>query len=740
MTTAGGGSTAGGSGFEYGENTVAARLSIDIPTEGVQSLREITQEISRFRTEMEAASRSQGDFIGFFQSLPSIAAQAASAYKSFADQLERTISLQQRMSGGVGQWDVQPGSSPEPFKGMTTGLGRGGGDVGQTVADMDRMREMGSAGERQFMNVRQQRGELQSGDIPMTNSDSDIAASNQRISRREQVNQERTGGGIASLAGRAGQYGGIARDVMNEMGPGGSYGGMGRLAQRGISALGKHLSGEVPSAASGTAGAVGGEGAGMLSAVGRGLGVAGGIGAIGLAGFEAAQFAGPRLQSLKEVGLTQGGGVGEGFDAEMQARVMALSPFITNDQSRQIIQGALRNGYKGKEYETVTKFMADNLKDFAMTATESQELIKKRMVEGGETPDSIRASLLQSKELSKQGYLSFQDRKAGLDQITGSLADAGVPGSSYATSAPVIMEMGNQSQLTKGLYGDIFSNILQSDRGQAAALSLAGMAPSNDMSEWATQLSDNGGAGLQAAIKNLAMTCTGPDGKPNIGAFKKALFGTFGVNVNTSQARMLYKQVMGNEAGAAQSRVDAGDQENSSIQQRSQGEAFNAAAGGVWDTTAGSISDLVTGNWGNIPQRFRQAGFDEQYDHIPMLDQIVAGQGGDPNKVMVQGDSGWEKLQAGNKDQLSALSKGGKWRLANEPESNGYTLSQAQGVMDSSFGKTKVDVGGEVSLHVTTDPGVRVQAPSSFSLTQNQQRANAAYGTSTMNAPPPGDR
>ena len=73
-----GGPSAGGSGFEYGENTVAARLSIDIPTEGVQSLREITQEISRFRTEMEAAARSQGDFIGFFQTLPSIASQAAS--------------------------------------------------------------------------------------------------------------------------------------------------------------------------------------------------------------------------------------------------------------------------------------------------------------------------------------------------------------------------------------------------------------------------------------------------------------------------------------------------------------------------------------------------------------------------------------------------------------------------------------------------------------------------------------
>jgi len=733
MTTAGG--TAGGSGFEYGENTVAARLSIDIPTEGVQSLREITQEISRFRTEMEAASRSQGDFIGFFQSLPGIAAQAASAYKTFADQLERTMAVQQRMSGGVGQWDVQPGSSPEPFKGMTTGLGRGSGDIGQTVADMDRMREMGSVGERQFMNLRQQRGALESGDIPMANSDVDIAASNQRNSQREQVNQERmSGGGIANLAG---QYGGISRDVMNEMGPGGSFLGIGRLAAGGAGALGRHLSGAVPAAASGTSGAVG-SGGGMLSALGRGLGIAGGVGAVGLAGFEAAQFAGSRLQGLREVGLTQGGGIGEGFDAEMQARVMALNPFITNDQSRSIIQGALKSGFKGKEYETVTKFMADNLKEFAMSAQESQELIKNRMVAGGETPESIRAGLLQSKELSKDGYLSFQDRNAGMNKLTGTLANAGVSAATYATVAPQIMEMGNQSQLTKGLYADIFANIVDDDSRTASVLQFAGVPMSTDLSERASQLSAET---LQAAIKRMAQQSTGTDGKPNIGVFKNYLKGVLGYEVTTVQAREMYRQVMGNELAAAQSRVSSTDQKMGSIQRRSQGEAFNAAAGGVWDTTAGTIADIFTGNFENIPQRFRQAGFEEQYDYIPVLDQIVAGQGGDPNKVMVQGDSGWEKLQAGNKEQLEALSKGGKWRLASEPESNGYTLAQAQGGMNpSAFGNTNVNVGGQVSLYVSAAPGINVQAPTSFSLTQNQQRANAAYGTSTMNAPPPGDR
>jgi hypothetical protein len=298
--------------------------------------------------------------------------------------------------------------------------------------------------------------------------------------------------------------------------------------------------------------------------------------------------------------------------------------------------------------------------------------------------------------------------------------------------------MGNQSQLTKGLYADIFTNIVDDDNRTARTLQFAGITPSTDLSERASQLSAEA---LQTAIKQMAQRSTGADGKPNIGVFKGYLQGILGANVSTQQAREMYRQAMGNEAAAAQSRVNSTNQKMGSIQQRSQGEVFNASVGAALDSTAGTIADIATLNFGNIPQRFRQAGFEEQTDYIPVLDQIVAGQGGDPNKVMVQGDSGWEKLQAGNKEQLEALSKGGKWRLASEPESNGYTLAQAQGGMNpSAFGNTNVNVGGQVSLYVSAAPGINVQAPTSFSLTQNQRQANAAYGTATMNAPPPGDR
>jgi hypothetical protein len=55
--------TTSGSSFEYGDDFVAARLSIDIPTEGSNSMRELTQEVERFRVGVEVAARSQDNFV-----------------------------------------------------------------------------------------------------------------------------------------------------------------------------------------------------------------------------------------------------------------------------------------------------------------------------------------------------------------------------------------------------------------------------------------------------------------------------------------------------------------------------------------------------------------------------------------------------------------------------------------------------------------------------------------------------
>jgi hypothetical protein len=761
-----GGPSAGGSGFEYGENTVAARLSIDIPTEGVQSLREITQEISRFRTEMEAAARSEGDFIGFFQNLPSIAAQASNAFKTYADQLERGLALQQRMAGAVGQWDVQPGSSPDNFKGMSNGMGRSSGEVQQQTADTERLREMGPAGERQYLNVHSQRGATQPGDIPSGNSQDAIAAATERISARERVNQERTGGGDARSGGRMGQTGGIAREIMNEFGSGGGFPGaggggvIGGILGRGVGAMkerarrssgGNEENHTDRAAPGGGGGAVGdddgGGGAGgimgLLSRLPGGLGMAAGAAGLGLGAFQAAQFMGPKIQNLKDQGMVQGGGAKEGLEQEMNARIMGLNPFITNDQSRSIIQSALRDGYSGKEYETVTKFMQDNIKDFAMTVQESRDVVKKQMVEGGMSPESIAASLEQQKNLSKGSYLSFPDRKNAMLSLTGQMSDMGVPGSVANKAGAQALEMFSDNQMLKGMGADMMAAGTSDDLGQQGTMmALMGITPSGDFSEWSTQIAGAGSDGQEKLLRNLASQSKG-----NIGTFRLMLQKFGGLpNVTVAQAREMYARVTGGKSSSAagQSRIDqqSGSAGSESIEKRSFGSRLIGDLSGGISAAGGKLSDLVTGNWGNIEARNRGAEWQTEEDHIPILDKLVESGGGDPNKLMVQDASGqWKKLQSGNKDQIASLANGGKWKRADDKDSTGYTLAQAGGVMNSNFGKQDVSVQGQVAIHVTTDPGVKVSgAPKTVTLTQNQIKANAGWATATMNNPPPGDR
>lgn len=764
VSTGGTTGSAGGSGFEYGENTVAARLSIDIPTEGVQSLREITQEISRFRTEMEAASRSEGDFIGFFQTLPSIASQASNAYKTFADQLERSLAMQQRLQGAVGQWDVQPGSSPDNFKGMSAGMGRNTQDINQQVAEMDRMREMGQAGERQYLNVNKQRGNVRPGEMPTGNSADDIAQATERISRREQVNQERmgdpTGGGGSGMGGRSGG-GGIARDIVNELSSGSGYqGGMlTQMFRKTIDAAQKqsgsneknHRSGAIPVPGSGTSGSVGdddggmgpgGMGAGFLA---KALGIPGsgliGAAGLGLSAFSAAQYMGPKIQNLKDQGLVEGGGAKEGLGQEVQARIMALNPFLTNDQSRSIIQSALRDGYSGKEYETVTKFMADNIKDFAITAQESRDIIKKQMVEGGGTAEGIAAGLEQQKQLSKGSYLKFPDREKALNGLMNQMSDMGVPFDVASRASAQGLEMFSSSQLLKGFGADVMGSGMSDDPGiQAAQMQLAGIAPSNDMADWGTQLAEAGGAGTEKILKALARQSNG-----NIGIFRMLVQRFTGQNITVPQARELYKQMTGGKSVAAEAdnriQSQGGAEGSDAIKMRSAGERLNAGVGSAFSFLGGTIADIATGNFSNIPARARSADFFNQTEHIPLLDKLIGGQGGDPNKILVQGADGeWQKLQPKNHDQLAALASGGKWKREGE-EGNGRTMREATGDMNNKFGKQNVEVNGAVQIHVSTDPGVKASSSSKqVILTQNQVRANAGYGTATMNNPPPGDR
>lgn len=379
--------------FEYGDNTVAAKISIDVPQEGIQGLREITQEVERFRTTMEAATRAEGDFIKYLQQLPAIASQAAAAQKNLVDQLERTIEAQHRLGGGgdsITKSGVQPGPAPRPE---------------QTP--------------REYLNTQAQQGKLRPGDVPAQNDETAIHTAAEKHREREKVTQEQA---KKTPSGPSGIEKGMkqAEDVMGSMGRGGTNADI----MKSMSAAMKHISGSIPSAAG--EGAVG---SGLAEAVGAGGEVLGGA-AAGLLAFEKG---GNVVQGMRSMGQIQGGGAKEGLADEANIRMMALNPFITTEQSRQIIQGALTGGYKGQQFDTVTQFVASNLKDMNMQVSDSFDLVQKNVRQGGQSIQDLAMDLGTLKDMTKDGAMSMPQAQQAFKTGDDALMAAG--GSGAASSA-----------------------------------------------------------------------------------------------------------------------------------------------------------------------------------------------------------------------------------------------------------------------------------------------------------------
>lgn len=113
--------------MQSGEDFVAARVSIDVPTEGIAGLREITQEMDRFRTSVEAANRSSDTFTGYLTRIAEAANQAAQAQQNVIGMLERTNEYQnQLVTGGAGGPAPRLNAGPQyenPFSEAMAGLG-----------------------------------------------------------------------------------------------------------------------------------------------------------------------------------------------------------------------------------------------------------------------------------------------------------------------------------------------------------------------------------------------------------------------------------------------------------------------------------------------------------------------------------------------------------------------------------------------------------------------------------------
>lgn len=767
---------AGGNGFQSGDDFVAARVTIDIPTEGISGLREITQEMDRFRTSVESANRSSETFTGYLQRIAEAATQAATAQENLVAALERNIEYQNRAAvagagGGPGPVLNAPGQYTDPFATQSLGMGgsaMGGGGGGDINSQLETLR---TENPRAFVNKMAASGQYRAGDIAAASpSGADIQGAADRISQRAGLQQEGQIGadGSGNIGSRAGRMGAIAQQVLSEINPGANGLGVPGMIQRGLGAMGQY-----------GGGAAAGMGLGRMA--GLAGPIAGAVG-VGMAGYGLVQSAGGIYQDYKNMGLVRGGGAAEGVGYEMSIRAMAMNPFISSDQSRQIIQQGLRDGYTGKEFDTITGMVAQNLKDFNIEVGESFKMLRKNVMEGGQSLPGFASDMESLKQLSRQGYRSLPELQQAYANTSGTLITAGMGGAAAGQAALISGQMFSDNftlkdigdQITQGAANN--PTMLAMMKYQGGLNAPIGLRP--QALPYAMNSAQEGGAFDAAAmnvIKRAAMTVWAGAGRPAKGTMKYynaipsfgARLNALGYNFPPNVVGQLFDSMVfgGDVVGDASKKADATKEEQTEIIERNplskSGGTFvsgMAALGkGMWDVAAnvaGTVKDVFTDNTDNIDDRWGQV-MDRMADRgaytdaasakyrIKALD-IAREKMGSRGIEVIDGKGQVVQLDQNDRQQMEQLSSGQLKVRPRGSTGSGYTLQElptAAGGDLKQFMGAKTEVSGQVQITLSPEAEklLRIPGGPTVKLTPHEQQANAGVGTATPNNAPVGE-
>lgn len=425
--------------IESGDDYVASRIAIEVPDSTIEDVRRITQEVDRFRTVLEAAGRAEADASRYLEQMGEAATRAAEAQANLVQQLQTVMSLSER----GGSTAVPLGVARSPFSEATAGLGIGRTPEG-IRAQLD---SSAQTNPREWLNMQQARGNLNASDTtsltPHTIADlaNRIATREHDVKEQDHLTHYRTDGSghgspedKARYKQQAEQAYSLGHRVLNEMGSGGSISSMGhsvldaiewarqrrspsapgraggplsnegfeggnatgvQLPPMGAPGTGSTPTGASPSAqdvdASGATKAAEGAGAGgLLGSLGKlgslALKVGGSLSVV-LGAFDLLQHGGQQIQEFRNMASVRGGAAGQGAAVEARAKLMAMNPFISQDQARQIYQSVMSDGYadaSGAGADNVIDFMKHNLTSLNISVADSSKMLRDTIIGGGE--------------------------------------------------------------------------------------------------------------------------------------------------------------------------------------------------------------------------------------------------------------------------------------------------------------------------------------------------------------------
>lgn len=157
-----------------------------------------------------------------------------------------------------------------------------------------------------------------------------------------------------------------------------------------------------------------------------------------LAGYKAWESA-SQLQS-QYAGAIGNATMTEATGYEAKARMMALSPFLTSEQSHQIVMSTLKSGYQGVEANTVMDFVAKNVKSGVLSVDQSIGLYKNAVEKAGASTEGITLQLDHLRETAANTSASVEELAAGFTRGVGDLTASGLSGNVSTTISGVLTD------------------------------------------------------------------------------------------------------------------------------------------------------------------------------------------------------------------------------------------------------------------------------------------------------------
>lgn len=365
----------------------------------------------------------------------------------------------------------------------------------------------------------------------------------------------------------------------------------------------------------------------------------------------------------------------------MGMRMMALNPFITTEQARQIMMGGLNLGYTGKEFDTVTQFMAANLKDMNLQVADSIKLIQTNVQAGNQSVGGLASQLNLLQTLSGGSAQTNQQAQQKFIQTSQSLVGQGVSGQ---VSGAVATQLGQwfQQKDSNGnidplaqFGGTITNSAINSPQFQQQMIAL-GLVPSGTLPQEAVQASGNNlPQNIQRVFQFYAQQASA--GGAHAPALFQQMMGAAGITMGLTEATQLYGRLMGPGSQLPQ---DQAQHAISSAESTVANPNVNQQTGGI---RGGSLASQTANNIGNFVENMFTFGhgpggvFTSATSQRMLTDAQDASQGKFSNQQLNQlvqqygaGDlvvydpsGNPQKIDYSNKDMMMGIGNG-SWKIA----------------------------------------------------------------------------